>query len=156
MSDTSDLVNALAGLAPQTMADFLRRRSVDGYYDYVAAHRSRPDEHPLDRHSRYMGEFLKEAAGAVPGARNLGAAYNALYDPEHPVTQSNQSTKDAAIHAGLAGFEWAAPWLVKGFRGLSAPPGASKHPNQLGENIHFSMPALLPSWYGIRYVPPKP
>ena len=109
-----------------------------------------PDLPWLDFHAQAMRNFMDKARSAVPGVRTGMAAYDAYYDPEHPVTQQNQSTKDAAILAGLTAADVAMPWIAKGGRSLAVPPALSKHPNQRGENFWFSLPGMLPASYGIK------
>lgn len=107
-----------------------------------------------DYYDATMRNFMDRAREAVPGLNSGTAAYDAYFDPEHPITQEKQNTKDAAINAGLAAFELGMPWLARNYANtMTAPPATSRHPNQLGENIYASLPAMAAAWYGMRPLP---
>ncbi len=103
-----------------------------------------------DYHDQLMRNLLGRWQDAVPAGRTAPAAYNALLDPEHPITQEKQNTKEGATLAGLAAMELAMPWIAKTGPSMTAPPALSRHPNQLGENIYMSLPAMMAAWYGIK------
>jgi hypothetical protein len=146
-----DLVNKLWGAAQRAYDSPLPQLPEEPNARFQAMFGADPRLGWLDFHDQTMRNFVGRARNAIPGAWAANEAYRAYYDPDHPVTQQNQSTKDAAILAGLGAAQVAMPWAAPRLaRGMAVPPSQSRHPNQSGENAYMALPPVgFSGAYGI-------